>query len=236
MTDTAQFPTQREPRRSVMKSSFAYVGGAKKVSKLFVYMQICGIASIIFSAARLLYTLMVIIFPDRYLQQSTVYENTTIIQIIEALLLAGHMICFLMFLVFLMFISYRFMRNLHTVMDNYPRMSPRWAAFWHIVPLAHLWMPFQGMQQIYHGSVAAAGRPAETRTLLGIWWAIWVCEIVVAWLVRFAERRGWYNIYPDVYLFSYFLGIMLGIAAVMLTLRVCKKILYHQAVFLDRQS
>ncbi|MEZ5997157.1 MAG: DUF4328 domain-containing protein [Hyphomonas sp.] len=74
--------------------------------------------------------------------------------------------------------TYRAMKNLHTLGNEYAHMPPGWTVGWYFIPLASLWQPVMGMSQIWRGSHQAAGEPQPSMQLLTVWWAAWILQSV----------------------------------------------------------
>jgi len=55
------------------------------------------------------------------------------------------------------------------------QISPGWTVGWFAVPLASLFMPFQGVEEIYLASGSPAGwKKLKTPVLLRFWWGAWL--------------------------------------------------------------
>lgn len=76
--------------------------------------------------------------------------------------------------------TYRAMKNLHIAGAQQVSMSPGWAVGWHFIPFANLWKPFEGILQIWRGSMAEAGRPEKVPAHVGWWWATWILSNFLA--------------------------------------------------------
>lgn len=76
--------------------------------------------------------------------------------------------------------TFRAMKNLHLAGARQVSMSPGWAVGWHFIPFANLWKPFEGMLQIWRGSMAEAGRPEKVPAHVGWWWATWIASNFLA--------------------------------------------------------
>lgn len=76
--------------------------------------------------------------------------------------------------------TYRAMKNLHLAGAPEVSMSPGWAVGWHFIPIANLWKPFEGVLQIWRGSMAQAGLPVKVPAHVGWWWATWIASNFLA--------------------------------------------------------
>jgi Domain of unknown function (DUF4328) len=76
--------------------------------------------------------------------------------------------------------TFRAMKNLHLAGAPEVSMSPGWAVGWHFIPIANLWKPFEGILQIWRGSMAQAGLPIKVPAHVGWWWATWVISNMLA--------------------------------------------------------
>ena len=77
-------------------------------------------------------------------------------------------------------VTFRAMKNLHTVGSKHPEMSPGWAVGWYFVPIANLWQPAQGMSQIYNGTYDAVGEATPAGSRIAIWWTCWILTNISA--------------------------------------------------------
>ena len=87
-------------------------------------------------------------------------------------------------------VTYRAMKNLHTMHSTFPDMSPGWAVGWYFIPIANLFQPARGMSQIYHGTFAAVGEPVPSQSRIGIWWTCWLLTNFTA-NIAFRLAGGW---------------------------------------------
>ena len=71
-------------------------------------------------------------------------------------------------------VTYRAMRNLHTVNSDEAQMSPGWAVGWYFIPFANFWQPANGMSQIYHGTHKAVGEKSRSSSPIPAWWTMWL--------------------------------------------------------------
>lgn len=102
--------------------------------------------------------------------------------------------------------TFRAMKNLHISRAPQVSMSPGWAVGWYFIPFANLWKPFEGMLQIWRGSMAQAGRPEKVASFVGWWWAAW---LVSNFLSNISMRlSGFLEEGP-----AYDAGLLVGIAA-----------------------
>jgi hypothetical protein len=72
---------------------------------------------------------------------------------------------------------YRAARNLPALGARTPRFSPGWAVGWFLVPVMHLFRPYEVVKEIWAASGPpehAGGGAARGTRLLGWWWALWV--------------------------------------------------------------
>ena len=60
-------------------------------------------------------------------------------------------------------------------------MRPGWAVGWFFVPLANLFMPYQGVKETWRESHEAAGLYDEMdSSLLPLWWGLWITTNILA--------------------------------------------------------
>lgn len=66
--------------------------------------------------------------------------------------------------------TFRAARNMHALEIPTMKMRPGTCVLSYIVPIVSLWMPWQGMAQIYTSSYLAAGKHPPTRLPVHLWW------------------------------------------------------------------
>ncbi|MEQ9505361.1 MAG: DUF4328 domain-containing protein [Hyphomonas sp.] len=76
--------------------------------------------------------------------------------------------------------TFRAMKNLHLSGAREVSMSPGWAVGWYFIPFANLWKPFEGMLQIWRGSLAQAGQDVKVASYVGWWWATWIISNIIS--------------------------------------------------------
>lgn len=76
--------------------------------------------------------------------------------------------------------TFRAMKNLHLSGAREASMSPGWAVGWYFIPFANLWKPYEGMLQIWRGSMSLAGQPAQVAGFVGWWWATWIVSNILS--------------------------------------------------------
>lgn len=77
-------------------------------------------------------------------------------------------------------VTFRAMKNLHTIGSKFPEMSPGWSVGWYFIPFANLWQPAKGMSQIYNGTYHAVGEALPTGGRLPLWWTCWLITNITA--------------------------------------------------------
>ena len=131
--------------------------------------------------------------------------------------------------VFVSMWTYRAMKNLHIVRAAAATMSPGWAVGWYFIPIANLWKPFEGMQQIWRESHRLAGRPENIAAYVGWWWATWVISNILAnialRLTGFVEPLPTY----DAGLMGSAVASALSVVCGLLLLRTTKQVTMVQA-------
>lgn len=72
-------------------------------------------------------------------------------------------------------LTYRLMRNLHAWQAPVELMAPAWAAGWHFIPFASLWMPLRAVRQMQKGADALLKDiPSAESSQTGFWWGAWI--------------------------------------------------------------
>ena len=75
--------------------------------------------------------------------------------------------------------TYRAMRNLYTMRNTTPEISPIGTILWYFVPFANLAMPANAMSQIHHGSIEETGS-LNVSNLVSWWWGVWLIGNIVS--------------------------------------------------------
>jgi hypothetical protein len=70
--------------------------------------------------------------------------------------------------------------NAHVFSDEMT-IRPGWAVGWFFVPIANLFMPYQGVKETWRESHEAAGQfESEETLLLPWWWGLWIVTNILA--------------------------------------------------------
>ena len=112
--------------------------------------------------------------------------------------------------------TFRAQRNLRLLDREEAQMAPGWAVGWYFVPLANLWKPLEGMQQIRDGSFLAANRYPEDGPQLAGWWAVWLGALVAGRISTADEwtasaAAGWWFEAASLALFALAAFLLIGI-------------------------
>lgn len=92
-------------------------------------------------------------------------------------------IAFIASVVLFLMWMYRASKNLASLGLGGQRFSPWWAVGWWFIPIAHLFMPYQVMAEIWRGSHSegsAGWRDGSVSGLVLLWWGFWVLYIVTS--------------------------------------------------------
>ncbi|MEM7661333.1 MAG: DUF4328 domain-containing protein [Pseudomonadota bacterium] len=79
---------------------------------------------------------------------------------------------------------HRAMRNLHNLRSPDAEMAPAGMWAWYIVPIASLWKPFEGVLQVWRGSMTASGQDPRVPAMIGFWWTFWIAGLVCSGVER----------------------------------------------------
>ena len=124
--------------------------------------------------------------------------------------------------------TYRAMKNLHIWGARAADMSAGWAVGWYFIPIANLFKPYQGMDQINDGSAEVAGDPMDETNRLSLWWGAWVLTNILSnvsfRLSRNSAEEGMLKLTNSIDIAS----SVLGIAAVFAILPVLARITRQQ--------
>jgi hypothetical protein len=85
----------------------------------------------------------------------------------------------------ILFISWLHRANLSDRIDqNRMRRGAGWAIGGWFLPIGNLFLPFQQVGDVYRAAFAARheGKPITGTTLLGWWWAMWLCSGAMSWI------------------------------------------------------
>ncbi|KQY29328.1 hypothetical protein ASD21_06165 [Caulobacter sp. Root1455] len=86
---------------------------------------------------------------------------------------------------------YRASRNAQRLANYGLPMSAAWAVGWYFVPIAAIWKPFEGMEQLWKASTAGtAWRSVTTPALLRWWWGAWLAGGGVGGLLGVLKQVG----------------------------------------------
>ncbi|MEM6664397.1 MAG: DUF4328 domain-containing protein [Pseudomonadota bacterium] len=104
------------------------------------------------------------------------------------------------------------------------RISPRMAVIWFAVPIANLFMPFQGIKQIWNTTVVGRGPlTSPAPGFFALWWAGWIISDVMANIsFRLSMSDDW-----DDYTASMWLDLLsapLTILSAVLFIRIIRKV------------
>lgn len=72
-------------------------------------------------------------------------------------------------IIFFSIFTFRAMKNLHVWGARNAEMSAGWAVGWYFIPIANLFKPYQGMDQILDGSHEVNGHPEPATSRLPLW-------------------------------------------------------------------
>ncbi|WOR15415.1 DUF4328 domain-containing protein [Hyphomonas sp. FCG-A18] len=233
MSDTSQEAARgtepNEPHAVVPKH--AYPNGPRSAKSLFKWLA--G-ALKIYMAAELLMGiasafLLWLYLPDTVAPVS--YEVLTqfdlAIAAIAILQFTSLMFCYVM----VSRVTYRTMRNLHTIGSKKAEMSPAWAVGWYFIPFANLWKPAEGMSQIYHGTYAAMGEKSAANSPIPLWWTFWLVSNVTANISM--RLSGGFN-GEDYSSTTFGLDVassLFGVASAYLLLRLLRRVVDRQEAF-----
>lgn len=144
--------------------------------------------------------------------------------------LFGFLVFVVTVILFAMWI-HRAYRNVMVLNNDKLKYSPGWAVGWYFIPIAHLFMPFLVMREIWKGSSPDvdlgdkhAWQKERGSALLGFWWGVWIFHILmsnVAHQVYWeAETFDQYITANGFYIFSNIIGIILTILAFFVVYRI----------------
>ena len=155
-------------------SVHAYPGGPRSLNGLFVWLagglKIYMVAEIVLALSSVFLAWLYLpstVVPFTYEQLVTIdwgIRGAWLVQIVS----------FVFCVVMVCRVTYRAMRNLHTINSDEAEMSPGWAVGWYFIPFANLWKPAEGMSQIYHGTYQAVGEKSRASSPIPAWWTLWL--------------------------------------------------------------
>jgi len=68
-------------------------------------------------------------------------------------------------------------RNARALGATGMRFTPRWCVIWYLIPIMHLFRPYQAMKEIWMASDPSGGTPWQQREvslILPLWWTLWL--------------------------------------------------------------
>ena len=115
--------------------------------------------------------------------------------------------------------------NAHTMKANGMQFTPLWSILWYFVPIAHLWKPYQAMNEIWKCSKNPnQWTLIKTDSILRWWWFLWILSLLAdQTLINYAlnahEIQGWIRVTLASSI-SDFIHIPLDIVAILLVNRI----------------
>jgi len=80
-------------------------------------------------------------------------------------------------------------RNARALGATGMRFTPRWCVIWYVIPIMHLFRPYEAMKEIWRASTPADGtqwRQHRVPLILPLWWALWLAS-----LLAYCVAHGW---------------------------------------------
>ena len=99
------------------------------------------------------------------------------------------LLCYLLTGTFFVMWFYRIRTNAGIWAPAVQRRSRGWAIGGWICPVVNFWFPYQIAADALKSSRASGSTDTTGGGLLGVWWGLWVCELVLALSVR-GQRQG----------------------------------------------
>lgn len=99
----------------------------------------------------------------------------------------------IMLLTWILFGRWIYLAGCNLVEAGYQNLefTPAARIWWYLVPLACLYMPFQGMRELWNASHGNNDYSSETAPLVATWWALWLLSGVIGYGFRiFANQSG----------------------------------------------
>lgn len=157
-------------------------------------------------------------------------EQSVIIDYFIAAMGLLHSALFWFSAVLVLRVTYRAIKNLHTLGSKFVEMSPGWAVGWYFIPIANLWQPAKGMSQIYNGTFAAVGEPVPGESRIAIWWTCWILSNIAA-NISF-RISGFDNMGAGIPSFSFDVGSsVFGVLSAWALIRLIRPIAEKQELF-----
>lgn len=175
MTDTnAALPESEAyiPRES--KPEHAYPDGPRGVMGLYSWFKYGYIAFLALSSLLGILSLIMVVSPDLFsaMVDEFSYEFTPL-DIVMSFASLAYIATFLFCVVMTCRVTYRTMRNLHTVGSQQVSNSPTMSVVYYFIPLANLVMPAQITSDIYRGTMKATDGVIKDGRV-SLWWACWL--------------------------------------------------------------
>jgi len=223
----AQAPDQVAPRLP----KHAYPDGPRSLTGLYHWLSIFFKAYIVIT---IIYSLIILYLIWFYLPNTGVIFIEGQARIIDpgiVVTTALRLIAFWVSAFMVCRITYRGLRNLHTIGSKKVRMSPGWGVGWYFVPIANLWQPAEGMSQIYHGTYAAMEERSAANSPIPLWWAAWLITNFTANIGTILIRNFSEDIVGIPLLSLELASAFFAIASAFLLMRLLKRVVERQEAF-----
>lgn len=90
-------------------------------------------------------------------------------------------------------ITFRMMKNLHTLGSPHVSISPGWAAGWYFIPFANLVMPVKAVGEIWRGTYDQLGTHKPPNGAIGRWWGCWIGGSICDSIAERLVGGGWFG-------------------------------------------
>lgn len=178
--DTGAVPSSRPPKRTNYKAegkTFHSLRGRYKFVRFFLIVYFVTTLIVTVGNALEIY-LWSALGIDFIAESETLPELAIVLTyfIAALIMILAYIVC----VVAVGMWTHRAMTNLHILRSPVVEMSPGWAVGWYFVPIASLFKPYQGMAEIWEGSLAAAKQPLVNRGRLNVWWGTWIVSNIIS--------------------------------------------------------
>jgi hypothetical protein len=178
----AVIDTDRSDRSDTISEDANYRGyhdGPRSALGLYRWFRWGFIAFLALSVVLAVLSLMVVVSPGMFsaIIDEFSYDFTPLDTVMTVASLA-YIPVYIFCIVMTCRMTYRTMRNLHTINGRDVKNSPAMSVGYYFIPFANLVMPPQVTSDIYRGTMAATGKVVRNG-MISVWWACWLVSSIV---------------------------------------------------------
>ena len=155
-----------------------YSDGPRSALGLFRWFRWGYIAFLAFSVVLAALSLLVVLSPDLFSATIDEYSyDFTMLDSVMTVAALAYIPIYLFCIIMTCRMTYRTMRNLHSIHSRDVKNSPAMSVGYYFIPFANLVMPPQVTSDIYRGTMNATNRPIKNGRI-SLWWACWLISSI----------------------------------------------------------